>query len=174
VEVPKWITDRIAAVDPYLRLGYVGGEHFVVLSLTRPRELATLPVAPATWDGKGPIFGAPFDQLAWQPVEIADVACEQVFSDLGDVLQFLQRSLTPLRQRAVDDGREESDWYERAVTDLAGEMGDYLRHRSNLTGHSGSVPIAKKHLSMRDRDILSGDHSARNHFKEALIPEWAK
>jgi hypothetical protein len=172
MEIPKWLTEKVEAIGDHLRLGYAGGDTIHILSLARPRKLKELPIPVAEWNNRGPVFGTKFDRLGYSPVIVADVSADLLFNDLGEVLALLKHSGRTLRERAIEDGLAEGAAYEDAVSNLAGEMGEYLYHRATRTGAFGSVAVPRKHLSDHEKQVLSGD--ARLNLRDSMLPGWVR
>lgn len=160
---PAWVCKKIEEVHPWARLGWQGRERktadelnagqFVVLQLYHQRDAKRTLLHP--WNDQGPIFGSRFDPLQRVPIMVKSVTNEDVFS--GRVLDLLKEWITPLKQRIDETEAETSRDLDRKYSDMAREHVSHLHHAAMKTGATRPKPVAKKYLTKREKDLLSGN-----------------
>lgn len=154
---PQWVCDELERLSPWARLGWHGERRqFAILDLY-PARLAKGTFR-ELWDGKGPVFGRPYDHLARVPVWIYEVPPEEVFS--GAVLARAKRFLTPLKPRLARSWQQRHRQRKRDFKERAGEQGSYLHWRARRSPHSGPQ-IAQKFIPRREKAIAAGDFRLR-------------
>jgi hypothetical protein len=160
---PKHICDELERVHKWARLGWQGREkkgpddlnpgQFVVLQLYHQRDAAQTLLQ--HWNNRGPVFGTKFDPLQRVPIMVKAVPTQAVFD--GSVITLLREWIQPLKPRLDEAEAEATSNLDRQYTDMARERVSRMHHAANRTGATRPKPVARKFLTKRDRDILSGN-----------------
>jgi hypothetical protein len=161
---PQHELDRIQKLHPWARLGWIGRKRtspddlnvgdFYLVQLISQRAAQFEYNEP--WADKGPIYGKAYDPLQRVPFMMAGpFPAEDIYS--GAVTAALELLLRPPQDRVYKSQRSKGEQMDDDVTQLAGEMGEYLWWKANQTDAMSNRATPAKDVTAEEKAVLTGE-----------------
>ena len=177
MHAPDWVSEALYRVSPNARLGWAGEERtsdeeelnkgtFALIELYSKRDARHTLLE--KWNKRGPIFGRDWDRMTDVPVYVIEVDTKDVFS--GKIVKLVKRWLTPIQERFDEINLERGREYESMANDITGAMAERMVWKANRTDATSPEHIPNKHMTKRDKAILTGDYEKENLKEKFLTP----
>lgn len=172
---PQHIVDELQRLHKWVRLGWMGFDRtgpedelnkgtFVLLQLYHQRDLFRS--CEGLFLNRGPIFGKRYDPLQRFPIMKARIHPKDVFS--GKVVHLLKYMMKPIRQRVIESALAKGKDYDRQVSELGGEMGEYMYWRANKFDSPRDRTRTKDDVTAEDKAVLRGER--KKDLTTAFLP----